>query len=74
MSRRTSLQISSRAAATRLTPDQERFNFLIAQIEKEADDLGLDGDVERGGGFIGDDEIGAAGEHKGDHGPLPHAT
>jgi hypothetical protein len=34
MSRRTSLQISSRAAAARLTPDQERFNFLIAQIEK----------------------------------------
>ncbi len=34
MSRRTHLQISSRVAATRLTPDQERFHFLIAQIEK----------------------------------------
>ncbi|HMN44330.1 MAG TPA: J domain-containing protein [Povalibacter sp.] len=34
MSRKTSLEISSRVASTKLTPEQERFNFLIAQIEK----------------------------------------
>lgn len=34
MSRRTSLQISTPAVSARLTPEQERFNFLIAQIEK----------------------------------------
>lgn len=34
MSRKNSLQISSRVDSARLTPEQERFNFLIAQVEK----------------------------------------
>jgi hypothetical protein len=34
MSAKRSLQISSRKFTARLTPDQERFRFLIAQIEK----------------------------------------
>ena len=34
MSGKTSLKIASRAAAAALTPDQERFRYLIAQIEK----------------------------------------
>ncbi len=34
MSGKTSLKVASRAAAAALTPDQERFRYLIAQIEK----------------------------------------
>ena len=34
MPRKNSLQISTRVVSTKLTPEQERFNFLIVQVEK----------------------------------------
>ncbi len=47
---------------------------LISEIAKEVENLGLDGDIEGGGGFIGDEKLGLAGEGHGDHGPLLHST
>jgi hypothetical protein len=47
---------------------------LIAKIAKEIEDLGLDGDIEGGGGFIGDEKFGLAGEGHGDHGALLHSA
>ena len=36
--------------------------------------MGLDGDIEGGGGFIGDEEFGLAGQSHGDHGALLHSA
>jgi hypothetical protein len=47
---------------------------LIAEIAKEIENLGLDGDIEGGGGLIGDEEFGLASQSHGDHGPLLHST
>ena len=44
------------------------------QLGHQLDDAGLDGDVERGGGFVGDDEAGAGGEGHGDQHALAHAA
>ena len=41
------------------------------QLCQKLKDLGLDRDVERRGGFVGDQEVGAVGERHGDHHPLP---
>ena len=40
----------------------------------QLDDLGLHGDVERGGRLVGDQEIRSAGERDRDHHALPHAA
>ena len=47
---------------------------LITEIAKEVENLGLDGDIESGGGFIGDEKFGLAGEGHGDHGALLHSA
>ena len=47
---------------------------LFAQVADELEDLILDGDVQRRGRLIGDDELGIPGEGDGDHHPLAHAT
>ena len=36
-------------------------------------DLGLDGDIESGGGFVGNEQFGLAGERHGDHDALLHS-
>ena len=36
--------------------------------------MGLDGDIEGGGGFIGDEEFGLAGQSHSDHGALLHSA
>ena len=36
--------------------------------------MGLDGDIEGGGGFIGDEKLGLAGQSHGDHGALLHSA
>ena len=41
---------------------------------EKVEDLGLDGDVEGGGGLVGDEEAGLAGEGDGDHDALAHAA
>jgi len=45
-----------------------------AEAGEEGDDLGLDGDVEGGGGFVGDEQLGAAGDGHGDEDALAHAA
>jgi hypothetical protein len=47
---------------------------LIAEIAKEIENLGLDGDIEGGGGLIGDEEFGLASQSHGDHGALLHSA
>jgi hypothetical protein len=40
---------------------------LALNLRKQVKDLCLDGDVERGGGLVGDDELGRAHQRHGDH-------
>src|SRR5690606_28846866 len=47
---------------------------LVDDVPQEAEDLPLDGDVERGGGLVGDDQLGVAHEAHGDDGALAHAA
>ena len=44
------------------------------QLGHQVEDLGLHGDVERGGRLVGDQQLGAAGHGRGDHHPLAHAA
>ncbi len=41
---------------------------------QHVEDLGLDGDVEGGGGFVGEQHVGVVGHRHGDHGALAHAA
>ena len=43
------------------------------ELAHQVEDLGLDGDVEGGGGLVGDEQLGAGGQRHGDHHPLGHA-
>ena len=54
--------------------EQQRHAELAAQPRQQLEDLRLDGDVERGGRLVGDDERGPAGERHRDHHALPHAA
>ena len=53
---------------------QKRHAEFGAEAFEFGENLGLDGDVERGGGFVGDKQARAAGEGHGDHGALLHAA
>ena len=46
----------------------------VAQGGQQVQDLGLDGDVQRGGGLVGQQDTGLADQGHGDHGPLAHAA
>jgi hypothetical protein len=46
----------------------------VAQVVDELEDLFLDGDVERGGGLVGDQQPGLAGQRHRDHDALAHAA
>ena len=39
----------------------------LLKVAEEGEDLGLDGDVERGRRLVGEQELGLAGERHGDH-------
>ena len=54
--------------------DEEESGVLSAHLPHEVEDLCLDGDVEGGGGFVGDDESGFEDECLGDHDSLSHAA
>ena len=41
---------------------------------QEVEDLGLHGDVEAGGGLVGQEQLGPARQGDGDHDPLAHAA
>ena len=47
---------------------------ILLEFPEQVEDLGLDGDVEGGGGFVGDEKLGIAGEGHCDHDALPHAA
>ena len=44
------------------------------ELEQQIEDLRLDGDVERRGRLVGDEQVGLVGERHGDHHPLPLAA
>ena len=46
---------------------------LLLQTADQVEDLRLDGDVERRGRLVGDEQLGVAGQRHRDHRPLPHA-
>ena len=54
--------------------DDDRHAELVAQVEQQVEHLRLDGDVERGGRLVGDQQARPAGERHGDHHPLAHAA
>ena len=53
---------------------QDRHAELVAAGAQQVEDLRLDGDVERGGRLVGDQQRGPAGERHGDHHPLAQAA
>ena len=64
--------VGDAAHDTQIVGDEQHRHVLgRLQPGKEFEDLGLDGDVERGGGFVCDQQIGAIGQRHGDHHPLP---
>ncbi len=54
--------------------DQHRHVQLGLQVLDDFQDLRLDGDVQRGARFVGDQQGGAAHQRHGDHRPLAHAA
>src|SRR4051794_4681780 len=46
----------------------------VLHVLQQIEDLRLDGDVERGGRLVGDDELWLAGQRHGDHDALAHAA
>ena len=54
--------------------EQERHAEIAFELGEQVEDLGLDGDVERGGGLVGDQQVGGVGEGHGDHHPLALAA
>ncbi len=48
--------------------------MLAAEVAQEGEDLGLDGDVEGGGGLVGDEEAGVVDESGGDEDALALAS
>ena len=48
--------------------------MVLAQALEQRNDLRLDGDVERGGGLVGHDELGLGRERERDHHALAHAA
>ncbi len=54
--------------------EQHRHAEPLLQVLEQRKDLRLHGDVERGGGLVGDQEIGLVGERHGDHHALALAA
>ena len=54
--------------------EHEPHAVVAALAHQKIEDLRLDGDVERGGRLVRDQELGAAGERHGDHDALAHAA
>ena len=54
--------------------EQHRHALGLLHLGEQVEDLGLDGDVERGGRLVGDQDVGAVGQRHGDHHPLALAA
>ena len=50
----------------------DRSARLVAEPSNQIEDLRLDGDIERRGGLVGDEQLRLAGQRHGDHHSLPH--
>ena len=60
---------------TEVVADQDDGGTEIGvELAQQVEDLRLDGDVERGGGFVGDQQGGFVGEAHGEHDTLAHAA
>ena len=68
------------SSATSATTPRSWVMMMIAepnsrlQVHDQVEDLGLDGDVERGGRLVGDQQLRVAGQRHRDHRALPHAA
>ena len=54
--------------------EYERHTHLIGDAPYEFQKLGLDGDINRRSGFVGNNELGLAGNGHGYHNPLAHTA
>ena len=54
--------------------EEHRHAAFLLELAQEIENLRLDSHVECGGGFIGDEDFGVAGERHGDHDALSHAA
>ena len=54
--------------------EQHRHALGLLHLGEQVEDAGLDGDVERGGRLVGDQDVGAVGQRHGDHHPLALAA
>ena len=54
--------------------DDDRHAEFVAQVHHQVEDLRLDGDVERGRGFVGDQQARPAGQRDGQHDALALAA
>ena len=53
---------------------KHRQSEFVAKVVEQVEDLLLDGDIEGGGGFVGDEELRAVDDGHGDHDALAHAS
>jgi len=53
---------------------QDGHSRIFLQLLQQLQDLGLDGDIQGGSGFIGDEQLRLARQGNGDHHPLLHAA
>jgi len=54
--------------------EEHRQSEFMAEVVEQVEDLLLDSDVERGGGFVGDEQLRAVDNGHGDHDALAHAS
>ncbi len=54
--------------------EKHRQSEFVAKVVEQVEDLLLDGDIEGGGGLVGDEELRAVDDGHGDHDPLAHAS
>ena len=57
-----------------MTDENDGHAQFSAHFLHEFEDLRLDGDVQRGGGFVGDEQVGLGDQGHGDHDALAHAA
>ena len=76
---RPSCMTETRSQRSATTPKlcvtmQDGHAELLLEVAQQVEDLGLDGDVERGGRLVGDDQARVAGDRPGDQDALRHAA
>src|SRR5208282_2805871 len=54
--------------------EEHRQSEFVAKVVEQVEDLLLDGDIESGGGLVGDEQLRAVDDGHGDHDALAHAS